>query len=65
VAGGGTPVNTPSTIARCQGARANRTTFDIEQLVCEGLLEGTFATTPTVDRPHRTNWFCFPGVLPE
>ena len=57
---GGTAYNTPFTISRCQAARSNKG-LALEQLVCEGLLEARFASTPTVGRPNRTNWFCFPN----
>jgi len=33
----------------------------IERLVCEGLLDGTFTSAPTIERPHRANWACIPG----
>lgn len=56
---GGTVVNSPFAIARCQEARPNKG-FEIEQLVCEGLLEGTFASAPSFNRPNRTTWACFP-----
>jgi hypothetical protein len=58
---GGSPVNTPFTISRCESARS-RGGFETERLVCEGLLGGTFSTVPNVSRPQRTNWFCFPGA---
>jgi hypothetical protein len=58
----GAPVFTPMTIARCQAMRTNRGVV-IEQLVCEGLLDGSFATVPTDGRPNRTNWFCFHGPV--
>lgn len=57
---GGTPVNTPFAIARCQEAR-RAGGFEIEQLICEGLLEGTFATAPSTGRPNRITWSCFPA----
>ena len=57
----GAPVFTPYAIARCQEAR-DSDGFQIEQLVCEGLLDGTFESAPAIGRPNRTNWFCFPGA---
>jgi hypothetical protein len=57
----GTPYFSPYTIARCQEARDTRG-FVLEELVCEGLLEGTFTSVPTVGRPNRANWFCFTGI---
>jgi hypothetical protein len=58
----GSPVYTPFTISRCQEAR-NREGFDVEQLICEGLLEGTFRSVTSAGRPGRVNWFCFPGQI--
>jgi hypothetical protein len=57
---GGTSYFTPYAIARCQNARSN-TGLEIEVLVCEGLLEGTFAAAPSPTRPGHTTWSCFPG----
>jgi hypothetical protein len=57
---GGTSYHTPYAIARCQNARSNKG-FEIEALVCEGLLEGTFASAPSPTRPSHTTWSCFPG----
>jgi hypothetical protein len=57
---GGTSYSTPYAIARCQDARSN-TGFEIEVLVCEGLLEGRFASAPSPTRPRHTTWSCFPG----
>jgi hypothetical protein len=57
----GTPYSSPFTIARCQAARDAKG-FALEELVCEGLLEGTLTSLPTVGRPNRANWFCFPGI---
>lgn len=58
----GSPVNTPFTISRCQDARAGQG-FEVEQLICEGLLEGTFRSVASSSRPNRVNWFCFPGQI--
>lgn len=57
---GGTSYSTPYAIARCQDARSNRG-FEIEALVCEGLLSGRFASAPSPTRPNHTTWSCFPG----
>lgn len=54
---GGTAYNTPYTIARCQEARSNKG-FELEQLVCEGLLDATFNSAPSTGRPNRTTWVC-------
>ena len=59
---GGASYTTPYTIARCQEARDNKG-FEIEALVCEGLLGGTFASAPSTSRPSRTTWACFPGPV--
>jgi hypothetical protein len=56
----GTPVNSPYAIGRCQAARTKKG-FEIEQLVCEGLLEGHFISAPSFDRPNRTSWSCIAG----
>lgn len=58
---GGTSFNTPFTISRCQEART-RPGFAIEELVCEGLLGGTFKAAPSTGKRHRTTWICSPGV---
>jgi hypothetical protein len=58
---GGTAYQTPYTISRCQAAR-DAEGFEIERLVCEGLLGARFAWVETVGRPHRVNWFCIPGA---
>jgi hypothetical protein len=55
----GEPVYTPFTISRCQEART-KDGFEVEQLICEGLLGGTFRT---VISASRTNWFCFHGPI--
>jgi hypothetical protein len=52
--------NTPYTISRCQEARS-RDGFEIEALVCEGLLGGTFHANPAIGRVNRTNWACVSG----
>jgi hypothetical protein len=57
----GAPVFTPYAIGRCQAAHIPGGA-PIEQLVCERLLGGTFVSSPTVDRPSRTNWACIPGA---
>ena len=54
----GSPVFTPMTIGRCQDARP-RDGFVIEELICEGLLDGTFESVTSTSRPSRVNWFCF------
>jgi hypothetical protein len=59
---GGAPVFAPNTIGRCQEARATHG-FLLEALVCEGLLDGAFASVPSPGRPSRVNWFCFRGPL--
>jgi hypothetical protein len=56
----GQAYNTPYTISRCQEARS-RDGFEIEALVCEGLLGGTFRSNPSIGRMNRTNWACSPG----
>ena len=58
---GGTPYFTPYTIARCQTAR-DRQGFEIEQLICEGLLGGQFSSVPSPTRPNRANWACVSGA---
>ena len=37
--------------------------FVVERLVCEGLLDGTFTSAPTIGRPTRTNWACIRGAI--
>ena len=56
----GSPVFTPMTISRCQDARP-RDGFVIEELICEGLVGGTFESVTSITRPNRVNWFCFHG----
>ena len=58
----GQSYDTPYTIARCQEART-RDGFEIETLVCEGLLGGTFKSAPSTGRPNRTTWICSPGAV--
>ena len=64
VAKSGTPYFTPFTISRCQDART-RHSLEIEELICEGLLAGTFESVPSPGRPNRVNWFCFHGPTSE
>ena len=59
---GGTPFYTPMTISRCQEARA-RDSYELEQLICEGLLGGDFESVSSPGRPSRVNWFCFHGPV--
>ena len=59
---GGSPYDTPMTISRCQDARPKEG-FQVEHLICEGLLEGTFQSVTSASRPKRVNWFCFPGAI--
>lgn len=58
---GGTAYNTPFTISRCQEARSNKG-FELERLVCEGLLDARFASAPSYGRPNRTTWACYPNA---
>lgn len=58
----GQAYSTPFTISRCQNART-RPGFEIEALVCEGLLGGTFKSAPSSGRPKRTTWICSPGAV--
>ena len=58
----GSPFFTPFTISRCQEAR-EREGFAVEQLICEGLLGGTFESVTSPGRPGRVNWFCFHGPI--
>ena len=59
---GGSPFFTPMTISRCQEAR-DRDGFELEQLICEGLLGGTFESVSSPGRPSRVNLFCFHGPV--
>ena len=38
--------------------------FVLEELICEGLLDGEFERVTSVSRPSRVNWFCFHGPPP-
>jgi hypothetical protein len=58
---GGTPVFSPYAISRCQAARGNAG-FEVEELVCEGLLGGTFVSAQSTGGPKRVNWSCIPGA---
>lgn len=58
----GTPIFTPYAIGRCQEAQA-MDGFVVERLVCEGLLDGRFTSSPSAGRPNRTNWACIPGAI--
>jgi hypothetical protein len=57
----GTPVNSPYAIGRCQEARRAEG-FEIETLICNGLLDGTFVSGPSFARPRRDSWACIPGA---
>jgi cytochrome c5 len=57
----GTPVNSPYAIGRCQDARRAEG-FEIETLICNGLLDGTFVSGPSFARPRRDSWACIPGA---
>ena len=50
---GGLAVNSPYHIARCQGARANKG-FELEQQICEGLLDGASFVTLCLSERRRT-----------
>ena len=58
---GGTPVNSPYAIGRCQDARGAEG-FEIETLICNGLLDGTFVSGPSFARPRRISWACISGA---
>ena len=60
----GSPIFTPYHIGRCQDARPGDG-FEVEQLICEGLLEGTFETVSSPSRPRKVNWFCFHGPISQ
>ena len=54
---GGMPVYSPYSIARCQGARANKA-FEIEQLICEDLADGRLVVTNSTTHKNRVSWAC-------
>jgi hypothetical protein len=54
---GGTPVNSPYALARCQEARANKG-FDAERLICEELADGELLVTVGTYRMNRASWAC-------
>ena len=56
VARGGLPVTSPYSIARCQGARANKG-FDSEQAICEDA-DGSFIVTVSTTHMNRATWAC-------
>jgi hypothetical protein len=58
----GQPFVTPFTISRCQEARTPKG-VEVEQLICEGLLGGTFQRVDSPGRPNRTNWACVHGPV--
>ena len=58
---GGMPVNSPYAIGRCQDARRAEG-FEIEALICTGLLDGNFVSGPSFARPRRITWACIPGA---
>jgi len=58
----GSVIFTPYAIGRCQEAQG-ADGYEIETLVCEGLLGGTFHSSPTVGHMNRTNWACVPGPI--
>ena len=55
---GGFPVNSPYSIARCQGARANKG-FETEQEICRHLVDGRFSVTISTTHSNRASWGCF------
>jgi hypothetical protein len=55
---GGLVIWSPYSIARCQGARANRG-FESERLICEGLADGRFIVTVSSKHMNRASWGCF------
>jgi hypothetical protein len=61
VSKGGMAVNSPYAIGRCQEARPAEG-FEIETLICNGLLDGTFVSGPSFARPRRITWACIPGA---
>jgi hypothetical protein len=60
----GTAYTTPFTISRCQEARPGDG-FVIEQLICEGLVDGTFSVVTSPNRPSRANWSCVSGPITD
>ena len=60
---GGQAFFTPFTISRCQEARS-RKGFELEALICEGLLAGRFSAVDSPLRNNRTNWACISGPSP-
>jgi hypothetical protein len=59
---GGMPVNSPYSIARCQGARVNKG-FNTERLICEGLADGELIVTISARHMNRASWGCFATSL--
>ena len=55
---GGDAIWTPYSIARCQGARANKG-FDAEREICEGLADGILYVTISERHMNRASWGCF------
>ena len=55
---GGLPVNSPYSIARCQGARANKG-FETERQICQDLADGRFVVTISTTHMNRASWACF------
>jgi hypothetical protein len=55
---GGFSVNSPYSIARCQGARANKG-FETERQICEDLADGRFSVTISTTHMNRASWGCF------
>jgi hypothetical protein len=54
---GGTPVNSPYALARCQGARANKG-FDAERRICEEVAGGELLVTVGTWQANRASWAC-------
>jgi hypothetical protein len=59
---GGQPYFTPYTISRCQEAR-NKRGFEIEEALCEDVLNGTFSVAAVPMRQNRSNWACVSGPV--
>jgi hypothetical protein len=56
---GGTVVETPFDLVRCQFARSNKG-FEAERALCAMAVEGgTLIDTPLATRNNRSNWGCF------